>query len=184
VRLDRRRGAVANPGPLALEIAAEAGQTPLAIRPGEPPTPLEVVTPKFVPVPPVVVAEAQATARAPTTATATATMTATTTAQAAPNRTAIQTDPDRLVGLEQQRVSELFGRPSFVRQDAPAALWRYRSGGCIVDLYLYPSFTEDAHPTGVLRVRHAEVRASSGGKTDVPACLGALVAQQPGDRRG
>jgi len=176
-------GFVASGGPLAPEIAAEAGQTPLALRTGDPPTPLEVVTPKIVPVPPAVVAEARATAGAPQVLAASPGGQIAT-AQAGPNRAAVRDDPDRLIGLEQSRVSELFGRPSFVRQDAPAALWRYRSGGCIVDLYLYPAFNEQAQAIGGMRVRHVEVRASTGGKTDVQACIGALVAQQPGDGRG
>jgi hypothetical protein len=161
-------------GPLAPAIVAEAEEAPLALRPGDPATPLEIVTPKYVPVPAVIVAEAKATAVNGRIATA----------QAGPNRAAIQDDPDRLLGLEHSRVSELFGRPSFVRQDAPAALWRYRSNGCIVDLYLYPAFNEQAQAVGELRVRHVEVRAASGGKTDVQACLGALIAQQPPEGRG
>jgi hypothetical protein len=176
-------------GSLSPAIVAEAGSPPLAPPPGDPATPLDVVAPKFIPVPAIIVAEAQANVANGRAATAQSGVSQagpvrTDTVQAGPGRAAIQDDPDRLLGLEQGRLTELFGNPSFVRQDAPAALWRYRSNGCIVDLYLYPAFNEQAQAEGPMRVRHVEVRAATGGKTDVQACLSALIAQQPGDGRG
>jgi hypothetical protein len=159
-------------------IVAEAGLAPLALRPGDPPTPFEAVAPKFLPAarpaPRTVVAQAaRSQSDAPSVV-----------SQTDPGRAAIQDDPDRLVGLEHSRIAGLFGTPSFVRRDAPAELWRYLSGGCIVDLYLYPTFNERAEAEGELRVRHVEVRAQTGGKTDVRACIGSLLAASPEDRRG
>jgi hypothetical protein len=159
-------------------VVAEAGHAPLALRPGDPPTPFEAVTPKFVP------AARQPSRTVVAQAARTQNDAATVISQTDPGRVAIQDDPDRLVGMEQSRISGLFGIPAFVRRDAPAELWRYLSGGCIVDLYLYPTFNERAEAEGELRVRHVEVRGHTGGKTDVKACLGSLIAERPEDRRG
>lgn len=175
--LEEDVGSTASAAPSAA-VVAEAGLAPLALRPGDPPTPLEVVTPKFAPAArtpsrTVVAQVARSQSDAPTVM-----------SQTDPGRAAIQEDPDRLVGIEQSRISSLFGTPSFVRRDAPAELWRYLSGGCIVDLYLYPTFNERAEAEGELRVRHVEVRGQTGGKTDIRACIGSLIAERPEDRRG
>lgn len=59
-----------------------------------------------------------------------------------------------LIGLTDDRLAEVMGRPAFKRVDDPAALWQYRGARCILDLFLYadgPAY----------RVTHLEFRARS-----------------------
>lgn len=59
---------------------------------------------------------------------------------------------DQLPGMSGDQVISILGRPQFRRDETAAALWQYRSDGCVLNLFLYPS--GDA-----LHVRHAEVRS-------------------------
>ena len=46
--------------------------------------------------------------------------------------------PSELAGLKSDKVTELLGSPNLVRHDAPAQIWQYRSGDCVLDIFLYP----------------------------------------------
>lgn len=49
-------------------------------------------------------------------------------------------EPAALLGLEPNQAAIVLGRPSAVREDAPALVWTYRAGeDCVVDLYFYTS---------------------------------------------
>ena len=76
--------------------------------------------------------------------------------------------PDKLIGMDQRALGKLLGRPNFRRADAPAELWRYRAGQCILDLFLYPP--RDA-PHGPLAVSHVEARLADGAPAATPHCL-------------
>jgi hypothetical protein len=91
--------------------------------------------------------------------------------------------PTVLSGLTRDQVSRLMGTPHFRRVDDPAALWQYRTKGCVLDLYLRADGP-------VYRVVHFEFRAdpktlSKGQFTpvDVSACF-ARLAKPPKDARG
>lgn len=91
--------------------------------------------------------------------------------------------PTVLSGLTRDQVSRLMGAPHFRRVDDPAALWQYRTKGCVLDLYLRADGP-------VYRVVHFEFRSdpktlSKGQFTpvDVSACF-ARLAKPPKDARG
>lgn len=90
--------------------------------------------------------------------------------QAPRYRLPFEDNPARLEGLSDQQVTSIFGEPGFRRKDKPAEVWRYRSAGCILDVFLYPEGQN-------FRVAHAEVRDSA---TDsVPNhCLTSIVDQR------
>ncbi|MEE8332239.1 MAG: hypothetical protein V3R85_00205 [Alphaproteobacteria bacterium] len=80
--------------------------------------------------------------------------------------------PEKLIGLDHVAIKELLGQPRFRRADAPAELWRYRAGRCILDLFLYPP--KDT-PGGALAVTHIEARLRNGTPTPTPRCLNAVL---------
>lgn len=59
-----------------------------------------------------------------------------------------------LNGAPAEFVQSLFHEPEMVRSDDPVAVWQYRTGHCVLDVYL--SVGEDQTPQNVL---YAEVRA-------------------------
>jgi hypothetical protein len=83
----------------------------------------------------------------------------------------------QLRGLTGVQVSEMLGRPQFLRHDSAVELWQYRGDGCVLSLFLYGE-------RGAMRVRHAEARprtmtggAMNGSAAD--ACLTKLTAAPP-----
>jgi hypothetical protein len=80
--------------------------------------------------------------------------------------------PEKLIGLDHAAITDLLGQPKFRRADAPAELWRYRAGRCILDLFLYPP--KDT-PGGALAVTHIEARLRDGTPTPAPRCLDAVL---------
>lgn len=90
---------------------------------------------------------------------------------------------ETLPGMTGEQIIKLLGKPQFLRDETSAALWQYRAGGCVLNLFLYR--TGEA-----LRVRHAEVRSrpapgealesriESG--PSASACLSKLAAAQAG----
>lgn len=89
-------------------------------------------------------------------------------------------DPTRrLMGLDQDGLQKLLGTPSFMRRDAPAQLWRYAGGGCVLDVFLYRNGT-----TGPSVVKHLAARSATGAAVAGPAtgaemdprtCLSAML---------
>lgn len=87
-------------------------------------------------------------------------------------------DPAVLRGLSGDQVTRLIGRPRFRRAEDPAALWRYMSEGCVLELYMKADGP-------VYRVVHFEFRRDTGaqGGIDARACFGRLsqgAAETPG----
>jgi hypothetical protein len=92
---------------------------------------------------------------------------------------AVDDDPRRLIGLDQNAVQRLLGTPSFMRKDLPAQLWRYATGGCVLDIFLYGRSS-----SGPFVVRHLSARAASAAPIAAPqaaaeinprACLAELL---------
>ncbi len=75
--------------------------------------------------------------------------------------------PARLIGLDGAGLLALLGEPGFVRRDAPAQIWRYRSETCSLAFFLYAD--EDG---GDAVVSHVEAPAGVGAE----ACLERLLA--------
>lgn len=83
--------------------------------------------------------------------------------------------------MDQQALGKLLGPPQFRRTDAPAELWRYRAGRCILDLFLYPP--RDA-PDGPLSVSHVEARLADGAPAAAPRCLEQVLKTRAGTGAG
>lgn len=58
---------------------------------------------------------------------------------------------EKLPGLTGAQITEMLGKPQFLRQDNTAELWQYRGDACVLHLFLYRANDE-------WRVRHAEAR--------------------------
>lgn len=56
-----------------------------------------------------------------------------------------------LLGLSSDEVSLLLGQPRYERREAPARIWQYADGRCVLDIFLYPDKND-------LRVVYAESR--------------------------
>jgi hypothetical protein len=74
-------------------------------------------------------------------------------AVSAPSASPEPADPAAFVGRGAREIAELLGEPGLKRRDAPAELWQYRAGPCVLDLFLY-----DDRDGGAATVAHAEVR--------------------------
>ncbi len=90
-----------------------------------------------------------------------------------PEKPAIDDDPERLMGLGTGALTQMLGRPGFVRRDASAQLWRYRNESCILDLFLYRGTGRPEY-----FVSYIEARRSEGGAAVKRECLGALLLEQ------
>jgi hypothetical protein len=78
--------------------------------------------------------------------------------------------PAVLKGLSDRAVTRLIGAPAFRRIDDPGAIWQYRDGTCLLDLYL--------HADGpVYRVRHFEFRPRGGETINPDHCFARLAAR-------
>lgn len=79
-----------------------------------------------------------------------------------------------LVGLERERLSDLFGAPALRRRETPAEVWQYGNGRCALFVFLYPERDR-------LKVRHAETAARGASPLNTDAdCIEALL--KPGAR--
>lgn len=91
---------------------------------------------------------------------------------ALPPERQIDADPERLLGMAPEAVTELLGPPAFIRTDAPSLLWRYRGTQCLLDLFLYASAAADSPGT---RVLHYAVQANGGSALSAEKCLQSLL---------
>jgi hypothetical protein len=84
---------------------------------------------------------------------------------------------DQMRGLTDGQITEMMGRPQFLRHDSAVELWQYRGDSCVLHLFLY-------RDNDALRVRHAELRprtVSADAMKDetAAACLTKLKAAPP-----
>ncbi|MDA0653155.1 MAG: hypothetical protein O3C49_07750 [Proteobacteria bacterium] len=78
--------------------------------------------------------------------------------------------PVQLLGMSQDDIIRNLGQPTFQRRDRTALLLRYREGGCILDLFLYPH-----DPSGLGKaVDYIEARAPDGQKIETKPCIDAI----------
>lgn len=78
--------------------------------------------------------------------------------------------PEHLSGLDETALGELLGQPTVIRREAAAEIWQYRTGACVLDLFLY---AEPPEADG--RVTHLEARNSrDASPADARACLASL----------
>jgi hypothetical protein len=72
-----------------------------------------------------------------------------------------------LLGANPTKLEQWLGKPGMVRLDDPAQVWQYRSQGCVVDVYLYPS-------SDGMAVSHAEARSQKYTGDPINPCLAVL----------
>jgi len=65
---------------------------------------------------------------------------------------------ENIVGMSDRDVQSVFGSPTYVRHEQPAAVWQYRRSQCIVDLFMYRG-----GPTAGYQVEHVELRPLDAG---------------------
>jgi hypothetical protein len=63
----------------------------------------------------------------------------------------IDDDPQKLVGLNPDKLTDRLGLPGFVRRDGSAEIWQYLAEACILDVFLY-------RDKDILTVNYAELR--------------------------
>jgi hypothetical protein len=88
-----------------------------------------------------------------------------------PRFSARETDPKRLLRLGQDELAVLLGQPGFVRREAAALVWQYRTQSCVLDVFLYRGGEHYS-------VTDFEFRAPDTGKTSSPGCLEALLLRR------
>ena len=49
----------------------------------------------------------------------------------------VESEPEQLLGLAPNGVSERLGSPGFVRRDGQSEIWQYPAEACILDVFLY-----------------------------------------------
>ena len=72
-----------------------------------------------------------------------------------------------LIGLDVHDLGQRFGQPNFQVQEGPGTKLQWAGGGCVLDVYLYPSTSG----SGSARVTYADARRPSGVDIDVASCL-------------
>lgn len=90
-----------------------------------------------------------------------------------------QLDPQRLVGLNENAVTDLIGPPNEVRNESPARVWRYNGNKCSVDVLFYFDLTQQEFRALTYSVEPA-------GRSDLAQriCLGGIQeAQRGGTKR-
>jgi hypothetical protein len=75
-------------------------------------------------------------------------------------------DPDKLIGLDAQQVTGLFGPADFRRSDGPAEILQYRAQGCVLNLFLYQEGAPDDY-----RVQHIEARGPQLAPVSRDSCI-------------
>ena len=72
--------------------------------------------------------------------------------------TPVQTypEPSHITGLDSHVLSSLLGQPGFMRRDAPAEIWQYKTLACTLDIFLYKDPIGPAY-----RVTHFEARGEA-----------------------
>ncbi|HEY7690463.1 MAG TPA: hypothetical protein VH835_17310 [Dongiaceae bacterium] len=83
--------------------------------------------------------------------------------------------PQSVLGLQPQELERMLGAPKFVRRDAPAEVWQYRSDACVLDVFIYQA------GTGAL-VKYAEARTVSAEPAVTDECVNAIRQQKSTDR--
>ena len=82
--------------------------------------------------------------------------------------------PNELVGLSADQVTNLLGKPSFVRHDMPAEVWQYRAHDCVLDVFLYPPVKSGGDKEHT--VLYYELRSKNAQKISGEGCYGALIS--------
>ncbi len=77
-------------------------------------------------------------------------------------------DPQELMGLDTASIADALGTPGQIRKEAPAQVWQYLAGDCVLDLYLY----DDG---GVSRVTYLEARSPKAEPAPAERCVKSVL---------
>ena len=80
-------------------------------------------------------------------------------------------NPQELMGLDTETVASALGTPGLIRKEAPAQVWQYLSGDCVLDLYLYDQ-------GGISRVTYLEARSPKAEISPTERCVKSVL-QRP-----
>jgi hypothetical protein len=89
-------------------------------------------------------------------------------------RAAAAPRPEDLAGRPPAWVRETLGAPSLTRREAPAEVWQYAGGDCVVDVFFYPPADG-----GAPAVAYLDSRDMTGGALPPADCLARLAAAAP-----
>ena len=85
---------------------------------------------------------------------------------------AVKLTEDSLIGIEPADAMGLFGIPE-IRDEAPAQVWEYRRGGCLLEIYFYLDLESDN-----LRSLTYELEAGEPSEAARQACLTRLLTPE------
>jgi hypothetical protein len=80
----------------------------------------------------------------------------------------LSSDSSAFIGLAEQDLATVLGKPKLVRKDDPAEVWQYSGADCVVDFYLYDS-------DGRMTVAFVEARDSQADNAPTERCVKSLL---------
>jgi hypothetical protein len=80
---------------------------------------------------------------------------------------------DRLIGLDQTRLTALLGEPRQRAEAPPATIWRYLGQACELDVYFYFDLQSQA-----MRALHYEIRSHESREQPAQQCYDELVSER------
>ena len=86
-------------------------------------------------------------------------------------------NPEQLLGLAPNGVSERLGSPSFIRRDGSAVIWQYPAEACILDVFLY-------REGAVFKVDYVELRGRGPATLSRRDCFIEMIRKQLKSKRG
>ncbi|MBM85406.1 MAG: hypothetical protein CMM47_05235 [Rhodospirillaceae bacterium] len=82
--------------------------------------------------------------------------------------TGAERDPQRLLRMGGGKVTSILGTPKFVRREASARVWQYRTVSCVLNLYFY-------NEADGLRVVYYQFHSTEGAPVSSGACFESLL---------
>ncbi|HJU20189.1 MAG TPA: hypothetical protein VJ770_27360 [Stellaceae bacterium] len=80
-----------------------------------------------------------------------------------------------MIGLDQRKAARLFGKGAEKTAQPPAAVWRYKTANCELDLFFYLDLR-----SGQMRTLHYAFKGDVGDAEKRQDCLRAIVAARTG----
>ena len=87
-----------------------------------------------------------------------------------PRFSKVERNPIRLLKMGEGKLNQILGPPGFVRREASARVWQYRTTSCVLNLYLY-------NDKDVLRVIYYEFHPVRGASVSNRDCFETLLAR-------
>ena len=82
----------------------------------------------------------------------------------------IDTDPDRLIGLDTSATTELLGEPALRDEKPPARVWTYNAKDCVLNIFFYADIN-----TRVFHALTYEIKNDDPSDAGRRHCMGELV---------